>query len=110
MPKENTITSINCKDEISSNLIGESSTAGKSEDESVVTDAVHERFKEIHVFCNDCKIKVIGNDIEIKKHFNALHPSDELCVYCNKKVYRYYSLNSQENTKERGFVFHECNE
>lgn len=110
MAKEN--NSINCKDEIPPSLrkFGESSSAGEFEHGSVVTDAVHERFKEIHVFCDNCQIKVVGNEVEIQKHFNASHPSDELCLYCNKKVYRYHKINSQENTKEREIIFHKCQE
>ncbi|XP_033229793.1 uncharacterized protein LOC117181336 isoform X2 [Belonocnema kinseyi] len=73
----------------------------------VVTDAVHERFRQKYVFCDVCRTKIIGNELSIHNHFNALHPSDEHCVYCKGKVHRYYDI-CKDNEKPKEFIFHKC--
>ena len=73
----------------------------------VVTDAVHERFRQIYVYCEMCKIKFIGNGVSIHKHFDKSHPSDKLCSYCPGKVFHYYKV-SDDNNKSEQFVYHSC--
>ena len=74
----------------------------------VVTDAVHERFREKYVFCKMCETKFVGNEISINNHFNASHPSDELCVYCKGKVYRYYDIAKDDTERDKEFIYHKC--
>ncbi|XP_046827823.1 uncharacterized protein LOC124428136 [Vespa crabro] len=78
--------------------------------ELVVTDSVHERFREGHVYCDICKIYVVRNSKEISKHFNNNHPSTIMCHYCKNKVFKYRDLrNVDSDIKEsREFIYHKC--
>lgn len=80
---------------------------GFSEEGRAVTDAVHERFRENLVYCDNCKEKFIGNGVSIQKHFNKSHPTDVYCIYCTGKVFYYYKVKN-ENDKAEKFYYHRC--
>lgn len=78
-------------------------------EDRVVTDSVHERFRQTYVHCDDCNRDVLGNEAAIRKHFNDLHPSDRHCFYCKGKVFTYRKItraNSRESSES--FVYHKC--
>lgn len=72
-----------------------------------VTDAVHERFRQNFVYCDDCKEKFIGNSISISNHFNKSHRSSINCSYCPGKVFYYYTVKNDDNKSEK-FYYHKC--
>lgn len=76
----------------------------------VVTDSVHERFREIRVYCDICKIDFHGNHKEIEKHFNNRHPSTTMCRYCNDKVFKYREIRNVDfDSKEpQEYIYHKC--
>ncbi|KAK2579553.1 hypothetical protein KPH14_010852 [Odynerus spinipes] len=80
------------------------------ENERVVTDSVHERFRTIHVHCDTCNVDIVGNHVEIEKHFNDTHPSTTMCCYCKSKVYKYRHANSAnfDSREPQEFIYHKC--
>ncbi|XP_016838613.1 uncharacterized protein LOC107980745 [Nasonia vitripennis] len=72
-----------------------------------VTDAVHERFRQSYVYCENCKEKFIGNGVSIHKHFNKSHPADVQCIYCSGKVFHYYKVKNGNNKAEQVY-YHWC--
>lgn len=78
-------------------------------EDHVVTDSVHERFRQIHVRCDDCNSDIVGNEAAIKKHFNNLHPSNRNCRYCKGKVFVYRKITITDNSeKSQNYVYHKC--
>ncbi|KAI4489003.1 hypothetical protein M0804_004501 [Polistes exclamans] len=75
-----------------------------------VTDSVHERFREIRVYCDICRLDFIGNHKEIEKHFNNSHPSTTMCCYCKGKVFKYQELReySFDSKEPQEFIYHKC--
>ncbi|KAL2724105.1 protein mago nashi [Vespula squamosa] len=76
-----------------------------------VTDSVHERFREIHVYCDICKIDFPGNKNEIDKHFDNRHPPIAMCRYCNGKVFKYRELknvNFDSSKEPQEIIYHKC--
>lgn len=83
--------------------------SGEPESEGrAVTDAVHERFRHIYVYCEACRQKFIGNGFSIHKHFTKSHPSNDLCYYCPGKVFQYYRVGTDGNNKAKLFYYHTC--
>jgi len=90
-------------------LSNENMTYHQSREDSVVTDSVHERFRQIHVRCTDCNVDIIGNEISIRKHFNHSHPSNKYCRYCQGKVFTYNMIKTVDgNEISENFVYHKC--
>ncbi|XP_039315170.1 uncharacterized protein LOC120359848 [Solenopsis invicta] len=73
----------------------------------VVTDSVHERFRQTHVRCNDCNRDIPANGLAIRKHFDDSHPSDRHCFYCKGKVFMYRTITDNEE-ESQSYVYHKC--
>lgn len=87
----------------------ENTTDHQEHEDHVVTDSVHERFRQIHVHCDDCNNDILGNEAAIKKHFNNLHPSNRHCRYCKGKVFVYRKITTMDNDeKSQNYVYHKC--
>ncbi|XP_077268175.1 uncharacterized protein LOC143900559 isoform X2 [Temnothorax americanus] len=79
-------------------------------EDRVVTDSVHERFRQSRVRCDDCKRDILGNEAAIRKHFDDSHPSNRHCCYCKGKVFLYRKIttaNSRESS-DSYVVYHKC--
>lgn len=74
----------------------------------VVTDAVHERFTNIYVFCEMCRETIIGDHSHISQHFNKSHYSDSSCLYCKGKVFRYSQMSTDQDIPSKEFFYHNC--
>lgn len=78
-------------------------------EDRVVTDSVHERFRQTHVRCDDCKQDILGNEVAIRKHFNDSHPSDRHCCYCKGKVFMYRQIMTVDGRESpASIVYHKC--
>lgn len=73
-----------------------------------VTDAVHERFSNDYIFCENCKQKIIGDDVAISQHFNKSHTSDSSCIYCRGKVFRYHQISKSDDVPSKEYIYHKC--
>jgi len=81
----------------------------EAEEGRVVTDSVHERFRQMRVHCDDCNRDISGNWTAIRKHFDDLHPSDRHCCYCKGKVFTYRTIMTIDNRESSdSFVYHKC--
>ncbi|EZA56864.1 hypothetical protein DMN91_001298 [Ooceraea biroi] len=90
-------------------LNNENATHRQNDEDRVVTDSVHERFRQIHVRCNDCNADIIGNEVSIRKHFNRAHPSNRYCRYCRSKVFIYTKVKTVNGDEiSENFVYHKC--
>lgn len=80
---------------------------GTSDVGRAVTDAVHERFRQNFVYCDNCKERITGNSVSIHKHFTKSHPAEEQCYYCPGKVFHYYKVKNDDDKAEK-FYYHRC--
>lgn len=76
-------------------------------------DAVHGRFRQTYVHCEDCDSDIAWDHAAIKKHYNSLHPSDRYCRYCKGKVFMYRKITPVDDDgvpQERlpGILYHKC--
>lgn len=79
-------------------------------EDRVVTDSVHERFRQIlRVRCDDCNRDIPANGPAIRKHFDDSHPSDRHCCYCKGKVFMYRKITTTDSKESsQSFVYHKC--
>jgi len=77
-------------------------------EDRVVTDSVHERFRQTRVRCDDCNRDILGNGAAIRKHFDDSHPSDRHCCYCKGKVFIYRKFTTADSRESESFVYHKC--
>ncbi|XP_011307293.1 uncharacterized protein [Fopius arisanus] len=59
----------------------------------IVTDSVNSRMKRPKLFCETCKVDIIGGSTEIEKHFSPMHKHNSLCPDCAGKVFNYIEIN-----------------
>lgn len=88
--------------EISSRSQNSSNNEGKA-----VPDAVHERLKKNLVYCDNCQKKLVLSKVNIHKHFNTSHQSEQNCVYCSGKVFYYYKLSNNHDIAKK-LYYHRC--
>ncbi|XP_011868727.1 PREDICTED: uncharacterized protein LOC105562472 [Vollenhovia emeryi] len=75
----------------------------------VVTDSVHERFRQKRVYCDGCGRDIPGNEAAIRMHFDDSHPSDRHCCYCKGRVFVYRKITAVDGGESsESFVYHKC--
>ncbi|XP_011698670.1 PREDICTED: uncharacterized protein LOC105456394 [Wasmannia auropunctata] len=78
-------------------------------EDRVVTDSVHERFRQTRVRCDECDRDIPGDGAAIRKHFDDSHPSERHCCYCKGKVFTYRKITTMDcRESSESFVYHKC--